>query len=604
MDLRLVAAEGDSVDGTRERIKELSNEYNIPLTITDTTHGHMKWASVEDPVRMRTMSDVMNKALDEVRDSDDVVVWIMSDLEWKPKDICFLVRSALAEKEGYSIFAPEVRIKSSGQFYDTWAFRHFNGTRFDAKFNPSTVDADFITISSAGSCLVMNACVAKHCRADKDEAVSFCKNARNKYNIALAANVQIYHAPPAPYRVLWISDAVCISGFSRVAHAMFPILAESGYDIDIVALNYWGTPHNYPYTIYPANVTGDDPSGNLRTKMLIAGAHNTGKPYDLIIKLDDPWNIRGLTRELEDLETNHKIPSPPVIAWVTVDGKNVKGEELNSPYILHVISATRFGMIELESKGYSGQCSCVPFGVDTSIYHPLDKLHSRSLVSSEEISNENAFIVGVVSTNQLRKRLDLVLEYFSHWIDQYKVPNAYLYLCLGQESNSGCDLESLVHYYGLQKRVIVNTSLLSDYTMAHVYNSFDVFLSLSSEGFGLCALEAMACGVPCIVSDWSGYGSWIPEDVAIKIHCSSTFLSAPLNSQAYVIGGVADKHRTVAALAKLYTFEEMRGKLRERGLELAKSLSWKSTGEGLLRVMEDVISKVKVKISERSVVNE
>lgn len=591
--MRIVAAEGDSLDGTRDRLIELGLQYNFDLTIVDTTHGHMRWASVEDPVRLKVMSDVMNKALDQVQESDDIVVWIMSDLKWDPADLLEMIQTTEHDETGtQDIYAPRVLLEN-GQFYDTWAFRSKGGVRF----SPQAPYMEFLRysdgiglyeIDSAGTCLVMEASVARDCRAEKDEAVSFCTNAKAQgHRIWLDLERRFYHAPLPRKRLLWISDAVCTSGFARVAHAMFPILAEAGYDLDVVALNYWGEPHNFPYRIYPAAVQGEDISGNLRVKYLVYGAQMEGRPYDLIIKLDDPWNIKGLVDSLKSLETDHNIPSPPVLAWVTVDGKNVKGSELDRPEIGSVIVSSEFGANQI---GFleSASVEVVPFGVDPSIFKPLDKAESRTLVSSDQVPID-AFIVGVVSTNQLRKRLDLILDYFSSWITQYNVSNAYLYLCLGKENNSGCDIGSLVRYYGLQSRVILNTSLVNDQVLAHVYSSFDVYLSLSQgEGFGLTALEAMACGVPCVVSDWAAYSSWVPDNAAYKILCTSTAMSSPLNSRAYIVGGVADREETIGALQKLYMYSELREKMSKAGIEFAGGMTWAMTGEKLLKAIEAV----------------
>lgn len=593
--MRIVAAEGDSLDGTRERIGQLASEYGLNVKIVDTTHGHMRWSSVEDPIRMKVMSDVMNKALNQVQESDDIVVWIMSDLQWHPSDLTEMIYEVGHNRD--KILAPMIFLdQEQTVFYDTWAFRGIDGKRFtveypyhqfignDIKWH-NTIDV-CTRISSAGSCLVMSQDIARQGRAYKEEAVSFCQSISAIASVWTSLKWKMNHAPLPKKRLLWISDAVCISGFSRVSHSIFPQLVEAGYDLDIIALNYFGEPHNFPYTIYPASVQGDDPSGNLRAKYLLYNAHKEDRPYDLIVKLDDPWNIKGLTLALETLEREYKVPSPPVLAWITVDGKNINRKDFQS--VSRIVCVTEFGLNEI---GGVPSDPLIPFGVDTSIFHPLGKVESRRLVCSSEIPID-AFIIGVVSTNQLRKRLDLVLCYFAEWINQYKINNAYLYLCLGPDDRSGCDIQSLVRYYGLQSRVILNDSLLNDPAMAYVYNSFDVYLSLSQgEGFGLTTLESLACGVPCVVSDWAAYSSWVPESATYKIPCTSTAMSSPLNAQSYVIGGVADKTETIGALQKLYLYSELREKMGQKGVEFAREMTWKSTGEKLIVEIEKAISK-------------
>lgn len=608
--LRLVAAEGDSLDNTRERIQQLAIEYNLPLTLVDTTHGHMRWGSVEDPIRMKAMSDVMNRALDQVQETDDVVVWIMSDLKWNAEDIKEMIFDARRKGNSHYVFAPLV-LSENDTFYDTWAFR-MGGKRFHFQFpyhsRMSSVTSRMWILDSAGTCLVMLSSIARDCRADKEEAVSFCFNAKTEgHEIVLDCQRKVYHAPAPRKRLLWISDAVCTSGLSKVSHAMFPILSEAGYELDIVATNYHGTPHNYPYRIWPASVdgNGNDPSGMTRAKMLVYSAHVLGSPFDLIVYLTDPWNVKALLAEMGDLQTLHNVVIPPIVPWLTIDGKNINTKELDSCFIPRIMTCTDFGALELAESWVSwanndnwnpavenAPVSLAPFGANSQIYRLLDKQESRSLVCGDEIPSDS-FIVGIVSTNQLRKRLDLTLQYFSEWVHNHNVENALLYLCLSASNSTGCDIYSLVKYYGLQKRVILNTQLLSEPILAHVYSSFDVYLSIpQGEGFGLTTLEAMACGVPCIVSDWAAYSSWIPDDCAIKVECTSTALSSPLNSQAYVIGGVADKEQTVGALSKLYLYENERRRLSENGLRLAKSLSWENAGRELVKVLDNVVDSI------------
>lgn len=590
--LRLVAAEGDSLDCTRDRIITLSDDHNIPLTLVDTTHGKMKWSSVEDPVRMKVMSDVMNKALDAVEESDSIVVWIMSDLEWIPDDILDMIEETLHNETGtQDIFVPRV-LNPNSDFYDTWAFR-FHDERFIPKFPYNNrfsgvhdSGQGLFEIHSAGTCLVMTGEVARNHRAKNNEVVSFCESIRKSgHRIWLDWDKKVYHCPVAERKsILWISDAVCISGFARVAHAVFPILAESGYDLEIIALNYWGHPHNLPYTIWPAQGGQGDISGTYRLQSLLWA--NRGK-YGVIISLDDIWNIPRITKSLSHLKgLDETFIPPPVVAWTTIDGCNTNPQDVAGT---NALAVTSFGAKEIERgdpEWIQGSIPVIPFGVDTNIFYPQDRLDCRSKVLSDEIPIDS-FIIGYVGTNQLRKNIYGIVEVFSEMARHKN--NVYLYLCLGPGDDSGCDISRLIEFYGIQNRVIINRSLLSDELLSKVYNTFDVYLSLSfGEGFGLTVIEAMACGVACIVTDWSGYG-WIPDDCAIKIYCNSTCITAPLNSQGYVIGGIPDRDKTVQALNRLYNFPEMRDKLSSKGLSLARSMTWESTGNKLVEAIESVI---------------
>lgn len=93
-----------------------------------------------------------------------------------------------------------------------------------------------------------------------------------------------------------------------------------------------------------------------------------------------------------------------------------------------------------------------------------------------------------------------------------------------------------------------------------------VLLSLF-EGFGLPALEAMACGTPVIVSDVAA----LPEVVG----------------DAGLLVDPTDDTAIEAALYRLLTDERLRGEMRLRGLMRASQFSWSIAAPQFLRVLEN-----------------
>jgi glycosyltransferase involved in cell wall biosynthesis len=85
------------------------------------------------------------------------------------------------------------------------------------------------------------------------------------------------------------------------------------------------------------------------------------------------------------------------------------------------------------------------------------------------------------------------------------------------------------------------------------------------EGFGLPPLEAMACGCPVIVSNTSSLPE-ICEDAAYYV-------------DPYSIESIAE------GLFRVVSDEKTRAALRQKGLERAKSFSWKKAAEGVYRVL-------------------
>jgi glycosyltransferase involved in cell wall biosynthesis len=389
----------------------------------------------------------------------------------------------------------------------------------------------------------------------------------------------------------------------------------------VLGINYFGDPHEYPYRIWPCYqplADGRDAFGKGRLPRLV----DELKP-DAIVILNDPWNVgeyirardscipcRGTGKHFtDDLEWElcqrcrgfgmaKSQRSVPTIAWLAVDAENQQGEPLNA--LDHVVVWTDFARDVLADGGYTGPCSVVPLGCDLDVFYPRDRLESRNLVFPESTPRD-AFVVGVVGRNQPRKRLDLTLEYFSQWIHDFDVPDAFLYLHVAPTGERACDIESLARFHDLHDRVLISVpdighGVATD-VMPSIYSTFDVYLTTTQgEGWGLPALEAMACGVPCIVPDFAalGDGGWT-GNAAVHVPCTTTALSAPLNTFPYTIGRVMDKEAGVKALEAMYDSVERRVEYRRRGIVRAEKFSWRSSGEKFRHVLERVVTEPKAR---------
>jgi glycosyltransferase involved in cell wall biosynthesis len=92
------------------------------------------------------------------------------------------------------------------------------------------------------------------------------------------------------------------------------------------------------------------------------------------------------------------------------------------------------------------------------------------------------------------------------------------------------------------------------------------------EGFGLTALEAMACGTPVITANQSS----LPEVVG-----DAALLVDPLD-----VGALAD------AIGRVLSDDTLAKELRERGLARAPQFSWRRTGEAVRRALRAALGEV------------
>lgn len=184
------------------------------------------------------------------------------------------------------------------------------------------------------------------------------------------------------------------------------------------------------------------------------------------------------------------------------------------------IAMSRFGERMLRDAGLDPLY--VPHAIDTSVYRPLDQTESRESLGLPA----ECYLVGMVAANKgnpSRKCFAEAFEAFKHFHERHESARLYVHTEATGRFD-GVDLPDLIRavgldpdavYYPDQYRVVHYP--YSPEHMAKVYSAMDVLLAPSAgEGFGIPVIEAAACGVPAIVSDFSAQpelnaGGWLVE---------------------------------------------------------------------------------------------
>lgn len=185
---RAVAVEGDSKDDTFAELDSWSRNWrtSFPLQIKRHHTGAPRYGSTEAPERMAALSPVGNALLDCVLPTDDVLLYVESDLLWDADDMLQLAVIAAGQR---AVVSP--LIMAGDLFYDIWAFRK-DGERFSPfpPFRPEWkgVLRGQLEVDSVGSCLAIPAVWAQRIRMTTGALVEWCNNAR-------AAGCKIYCNP-------------------------------------------------------------------------------------------------------------------------------------------------------------------------------------------------------------------------------------------------------------------------------------------------------------------------------------------------------------------------------------------------------------------------
>jgi glycosyltransferase involved in cell wall biosynthesis len=137
--------------------------------------------------------------------------------------------------------------------------------------------------------------------------------------------------------------------------------------------------------------------------------------------------------------------------------------------------------VELFSK-YHPDVTCVPLGVDLSFWRVNPEPPKRS-----------AFRFHAGGSLWLRKGLDLVVRAFT----ELNLPDAELHI---KAAPHAFDTEEVKH-----PRIIMHRNWMSKEEQRDWYDQADCFVAAArGEGFGLMPLQAIAMGIPTIVSETTG----------------------------------------------------------------------------------------------------
>jgi len=204
-------------------------------------------------------------------------------------------------------------------------------------------------------------------------------------------------------------------------------------------------------------------------------------------------------------------------------------------------------------------------GVD-SFFHPIDNPDLISRIR-EKYHLRNDYIL-YVGTLQPRKNLVRLVEAF-HKVQQNANINCQLVLA-GGKGWMYKEIFQKVQNLGLEDKVVF-TGYVSEEELLVLMNGASVFTLVSLyEGFGLPALEAMACGTPVIASNTSS----LPEVVG----------DAGISVNPYDVDEIAQ------AIHEVLVNDRLREEMRVKGLEWAKGFSWEKTAKETLKAYEEVIN--------------
>ena len=295
------------------------------------------------------------------------------------------------------------------------------------------------------------------------------------------------------------------TGYGQATDALVKLLKRQG--ANVAALSNYGheginTIYNTEYGEIPIYARGSEAYSND-----VAPAHHkhwkalNDKQPDLMITLYDVWvlNAKG-------------YDTIPIASWTPIDHNPVPPAVLQWLKKENVtpLAMSKFGLDQINKAGVEGHY--IPHSIDTKVFKPSTHIADQTIKDFMGFEDDR-FIVGMNAANKAsgiihRKAFGENMMAFAMLCRKY--PDAILYIHTDASSQHGWNLMALGQMLGIPIDNMAFPDPLSyrygmtQEMLAGIYSSYDVMLAPSyGEGFGVPTIEAQACGVPVIVSNFA-----------------------------------------------------------------------------------------------------
>jgi glycosyltransferase involved in cell wall biosynthesis len=382
-------------------------------------------------------------------------------------------------------------------------------------------------------------------------------------------------------KVLMVGDSPLIkSGFGKVNSVVLERLLSEGHEVRSVAGLTTEAPKESPIQLYVPK------KGDQLGLGSIMEACEDFKP-DVLYATVDPGSLTMLTYASPDL---------PMFPYVLIEGEPIPNRAwrivLKSlPFMAVTDYAKRVVKQELDKD--------VDFSYH-GINHDIFRVNGTRDAVRKNMKWEDKFVITVVSQNVRRKQLPRLIEAVAKLKHIYKQKDIILYMHTVPFQNywlEGWNLVEIVRMYQIEDMAFFHPAMMKFMSavpegtedpdkpgLAELYNASDLFVLPSQvEGFGLPIAEAMACGVPVLVTKYaSGWEVAQPAGRGIPVHDWEVHKS-----------GTVYANISVDALAKeilrLKRSPSERARMSAAGLQRVKDFTWEPYLDKLVPNLEQAI---------------
>jgi len=294
-------------------------------------------------------------------------------------------------------------------------------------------------------------------------------------------------------------------------------LRRRGCQITFITNTQTGWQDNVPYKEFPVRTYFFKGTGMARKfwSLLRFLLHlKTGKIQAQIIHIHGGGHMHFLAARFVQLFCSKKVLFKITLnGWDTPDGvKKLKWSKVTSRAFMEMdgVVAMTSGQAETcRLEGYKGSLEVIPNAVDLQRFSPVGEVEKSVLRRELDVDNFEAILVYVGVIDQ-RKGIDLLLPAFRTLRKQFPQLGLLLVGAFLQEDLSNYEIEEVLGLKGqaFPWEAIRRVGRVDD--VERYMQASDIFVFPSrQEGFGTVQIEAMACGLPCVVGRIPG----VTEDI-------------------------------------------------------------------------------------------
>jgi len=352
------------------------------------------------------------------------------------------------------------------------------------------------------------------------------------------------------------------SAYAKQGYGIAKGLKAKGYDVVYLACyGVEGGPIDLP--ALPGVSIYGTPFGSMGTEII--GDLIYSLRVDHVIQHFDTWQLGDF------------LPSSGLgnmfTCYAPIEGDEITGATAAASSDCFIASPSETGQKAWQKLGVPAVW--LPHGIDTSIFHPL--IVSQGEMRKEFTIPEDAFVFCGVMQNNWRKNIGMQVEAFAEVSKKHEHAHLILHTALQEDPirpQGASDLQSHINKLGIKDKVRTpqqwSLAYYPDSEIAKVYQASDVNLfATCAEGFGIPIIEAGACGVPSIVTDFSASPE-IGGNGCLTVEPAVKFLRmSPGGSAVY-----PDAKKLQEKMESLIEDSNLLSELSDRALTNAQQYSW------------------------------